>query len=170
MMTSTMDTDYGLPVPMHRSIISMDPRYDEPLPFRRCLKQVTELTAENATPYQLPKKFQLSGFERIPYEIREQIYGYLGISSGGRPLDYPCVVMGMMSSDYNYRWVRSYIRCFPPHYESGVLGVNSKIRREVLDILFCKIVAVVRYPLSNRKMFYDNWHNVGATSKFEHGP
>ncbi|EAT79961.2 hypothetical protein SNOG_12663 [Parastagonospora nodorum SN15] len=45
---SLMDTDYGLPVSMHRPFVTLDEQYDEPLSFRRRLKQVTELTAENS--------------------------------------------------------------------------------------------------------------------------
>ncbi|KAF2824228.1 hypothetical protein CC86DRAFT_52253 [Ophiobolus disseminans] len=67
-MANTMDTDCNLPVPMHRPFFTPDPRYDQPLPFRKNLAQVTELTAENSTPYQLSKQRQLSGFERLPFE------------------------------------------------------------------------------------------------------
>jgi hypothetical protein len=75
-LLSTMDTDYGLPIPMHRPYISLDAAEDTPLPFRRRLEQVTELTAENSTPYQIPKERRLSAFEKLPFEIHEQIYFY----------------------------------------------------------------------------------------------
>jgi hypothetical protein len=75
-MEKTMDTDYGLPIPMYRPFIMVDPRFDSPLPFRCCLNQVTELTAENSTPYQLPKEQRLSRLEKLPFEVREQVYHY----------------------------------------------------------------------------------------------
>ncbi|KAH3915615.1 hypothetical protein HBH56_077190 [Parastagonospora nodorum] len=69
-----MDTDYGLPVSMHRPFVTLDEQYDEPLSFRRRLKQVTELTAENSSPYTLPKRRCLSRLEKLPSEIRRKIY------------------------------------------------------------------------------------------------
>jgi hypothetical protein len=75
-MEKTMDTDYGLPIPMYRPFIMVDPRFDSPLPFRCCLNQVTELTAENSTPYQLSKEQRLSKLEKLPFEVREQVYHY----------------------------------------------------------------------------------------------
>jgi hypothetical protein len=78
-LQSLMDTDYGLPVPMHRPFITLDDQYDEPLPFRCRLKQVTELTAENSSQYTLPKKRCPSRLEKLPSEIRRKIYEYLHI-------------------------------------------------------------------------------------------
>jgi hypothetical protein len=49
---------------------------DVALPVRR--HQFTELSAENSAPYKLSKS-KLSHFERLPFEVREQIYGYLGL-------------------------------------------------------------------------------------------
>lgn len=78
MSTRTMDTEFPLPVPMHRPFITLDPQYDEPLPFRRALKKVTELNAENAIPYKLPKSRPMSRLELLPFEIRQRIYAYVG--------------------------------------------------------------------------------------------
>jgi hypothetical protein len=78
-MENTIDTDYELPVPMHRLFITLDQNYDSPLLFRYRLRQVTELTAENATPYSLPKERRLSRLEKLPVELPEYIYGYLNI-------------------------------------------------------------------------------------------
>jgi hypothetical protein len=75
-MNNTMDTDYELPIPMHRPLITLDSGFDTPLPFRYRLKQVTQLTAESSTPYQLPKERRLSRFEKLPFEVREQVYNH----------------------------------------------------------------------------------------------
>jgi hypothetical protein len=72
-----MDSECPLPIPMDRPYLIDDARYDTPLPFRP--DQATELTAENSSLYSLPKPFRPSMLERSPYEIREQIYGRLGI-------------------------------------------------------------------------------------------
>jgi hypothetical protein len=74
-----MDTDYAMPVPMHRLFITLDPRCDLPLPFRYPVKQATELTAENEIPYQLRKERRLSSFKKLPFEVQERIYSYLNI-------------------------------------------------------------------------------------------
>jgi hypothetical protein len=50
-MTNTMVTDHDLPIPMHHTFITLDARFNGPLPVRRRLDQVTELTAENVIPY-----------------------------------------------------------------------------------------------------------------------
>jgi hypothetical protein len=150
-----MDTDYGLPVPMHRPFITLDEQFDSPLPFRRRLEQVTELTAENAAPYQLPKQQRLSAFERIPFEIREQIYGYLGIRSAQWLRPNCCILF-----QHDRNQVVS---------TEGISGVNRNIRQEVLDIFVRKPEMCFKYPLSDRKLFYNNWHNAGC-SNFTHGP
>jgi hypothetical protein len=56
---------------MHRPFITLDPRFDTSLPFRYQLKQIIKLTAENSTPYQLPKAPRLSRSEKLPFEARE---------------------------------------------------------------------------------------------------
>lgn len=65
-MQNTMDTEYGLPIPMYRPFISPDASYDSPRPCRKDLKQVTELNAEDSTPYEVPKDRQLSAFDNCP--------------------------------------------------------------------------------------------------------
>jgi hypothetical protein len=70
-MEKTMDTDCELPIPMHCPFIMLDPRFDTSLPFRYQLKQIIKLTAENSTPYQLPKAPRLSRSEKLPFEARE---------------------------------------------------------------------------------------------------
>ncbi|KAF1913223.1 hypothetical protein BDU57DRAFT_532295 [Ampelomyces quisqualis] len=75
-MQRTMDTDHGLPIPIHRPFITLDTHYDSPLPFRKHLKQTTQLSAENSTPYQIPKKRRLSSSEKLPLEVRHRIYAF----------------------------------------------------------------------------------------------
>jgi hypothetical protein len=82
-----MDTDYGLPIPMYLPFVTLDPQFDVPLPFRRLLKQVTKLNADNSAPYQPAKSQRLSGPERLPHKIREHMYGYLGFSLNFEALD-----------------------------------------------------------------------------------
>jgi hypothetical protein len=77
-----MDTDCELPVPMHRLFITLDQNYDSPLPFRYQLRQVTELTAENATPYSLPKERRLSRFDKLPAEPGTHLRSFGHISEG----------------------------------------------------------------------------------------
>jgi hypothetical protein len=143
-----MDSDYGLPVPMHRPIITLGEQFDSPLPFRRRLEQVTELTAENATPYQLPKEQRLSAFERLPYEVREQIYGYLGIESAEWPMcscGFRCIML------YNYE-------CQERAESKGMLKTNRNIRHEVLDIILQKANLSLVYPVNNKKIIYSSSH------------
>jgi hypothetical protein len=158
-MSNTMDTDYGLPVPMHRPFITLDEQSDSQLPFRRRLEQVTELTAENATPYQLPKQQRLSAFECLPYEVREQIYGYLGIIPVNRSQRNRSTTSVIL-----YKHDRNQYIC-----NRGMLGVNRNIRQEVLSTFVLKLEMCFEYPLSDRKVFYNNWHNAGW-SNFSRGP
>ena len=69
-MAHTMDTDYGLPIPMHRAWAHADPAQDNLLPFRHQLDQVTELTAENSTPYRISEPEPHSKLESLPLDVR----------------------------------------------------------------------------------------------------
>ena len=80
-----MDTEYPLPVSMHRPFITLESQHDTLLPFRRGLKQVTEIIAENSAPYSLPKPQHLSRFESLPTEIRMRMYTFLGVEQSMRP-------------------------------------------------------------------------------------
>jgi hypothetical protein len=69
-MQCIIDTDCGLTILIHRPFITLDEHYDLPLPFRKQLKQVTELSAENSTLNPPPKERKISGFEKLPLEIQ----------------------------------------------------------------------------------------------------
>jgi hypothetical protein len=162
----TMDTDYGLPIPMHRLSISLDATKDRPLPFHRRLEQVTKLTAENTTPYQLPKERRLSAVEKLPFEIRERIYSYVP----------PCIE--------TYRW---YSLLYGPNetklwdhqstwyhdsyndrlYDLGLYAVSRGIRSELLDTWFRSRVVRFQHPVSNKKLFYNNWSRVHCARERE---
>lgn len=148
-MQKIMDTDYDLPVPMHRPVIMLNAQYDEPLPFRRSLNQVTELNAENSTPYTLPKNRPLSRLESLPTEIRGRIYGYLGIPpkelfhnpSGNSKGLYLVEYFEYERPWYSHTWAFNERRI--------LLRLNRKVRSEVLDLLYRGVAAVFKHRLSN---------------------
>jgi hypothetical protein len=163
-MDSTMDTDYELPIPIHRLFITLDAKHDSPLPFRRHLNQVTKLSAETATPYLLPKERSLSRFENLPVELREHVYSYLGIYTTASTWDArdPTDTMTSLLSSDSFDW---------QNLEAvyGLLSSNRSLRREILNILNSKAVVTFKYTLSDKRIFYDNWHNVYASHRFELG-
>jgi hypothetical protein len=55
-----------------------------------------------------------------------------------------------------------------PRY--GLLGTSRSLRQETLDILNSKAIVIFGYPLSDKMILYDNWHNVYASQEFEFGP
>ncbi|KAF2035178.1 hypothetical protein EK21DRAFT_107303 [Setomelanomma holmii] len=154
-----MDTEYGLPVPMHRPFVTLDSQFDAQLPFRRRLKQVTELTAENAIPYELPKPRISSRLERLPYEVRERIYGYLDI------VCYKTFHVENESFDNKDNlsgpWKRRFMHFLFYSYETAkfgsnpditmpdkdLFGVNRSLRDEVLEIVYRNIVVAFPFPL-----------------------
>jgi hypothetical protein len=146
-----MDTDYPLPIPIHRPYLIEDTRYDKPLPFRHHLKQVTKLTAENSTPYSLPKISQLSLFEQLPYDVREHIYDIFGAEfENDEEYDRPC-------TRYDERlWYRQF-----PSLDGSILSFNHNIRTEVLNIMSRRHAnSPIRldFHLSDRKIFFNNMH------------
>ena len=157
----TMDTDYPLPAPMHRPFLALDPQYDALLPCRRSLKQAIELNAENSIPYQLPRARPLSRLELLPFEIRERIYGYLGVIFGGyhtgTSLAIPDCSKSIEFCSYDAAW-----HMFTPTtqwiFEYSILYLNHQIRAEVLDLLFRGMSVTFKYHLSDRKIFSNNWH------------
>jgi hypothetical protein len=168
-MENTMDKDYELPIPMHRSFITLDPRFDTPLPFRHRLKQVTKLTTENSTPYQVSKARRLSRFEQLPFEVREQIYHHIFSLSGPLlgPQRPPMDMKRPLGHTLHCAWDVSLWYNFDPLHE--MFRVNRNLRQELLDILFEKTAVSFDYPLSDRRIFYDNWHNVNAMQRFQFG-
>jgi hypothetical protein len=138
-----MDTDYDLPVPMHRPFIHATSQYDSPLPFRRELEQVTELTAENSAPYTpKPPPKPRSTFESLPYEIRQVIWGHLGIENNARVLERrDDFIEGNVPTSSNYRFSHTPARqsdwtdCDRDTVRS-VTSLCTSLRHEVLDILF----------------------------------
>lgn len=157
-----METDYDLPVPTHRPFITLEARYDAPLPFRRELKQVTELTAENSTPYMLPRKYEPSQFELLPYIVRERVYMYLGVSSK-EELDVPVDDPGDCDDSPDYFFFSTHrTRMKSPvvpsrkYFEPSILYLNRSTRAETLDILFRKVDVRFAHHLSNGKIFWSN--------------
>jgi hypothetical protein len=163
-MQHTMETDHPLPVPMHRPYITLNPQHDTPLPFRRVLGQVTELTAENSTPYKPLTKHELSTFERLPLEIRERIYMYLGIyschSSLGQMVGPRDVEILRCDRPWQFKCRRDNENADPV-----CLYINHSIREEVLDVLFGKVTAEFHFYLSDRKIYRDNWHSWAQNAK-----
>jgi hypothetical protein len=148
-MQANMDTDYCFLVPMHCPLITFNSQYDPPLPVRRLLKQVAELNAENAAPYQLPKTQRLSGFERLPYEIGERIYDHLDLVESLSAKMDPRTMVRISSSNHQRPWfnhdVYYYKLCL------GLLGANRNLQEELLDVHFRKMVVKFGYPLSGKK-------------------
>jgi hypothetical protein len=168
-MNNTMDTDYELPIPMHRPFITLDSQFDTPLPFRSRLKQVTQLTAENSTPYQLPKERRLSRFEELPFEVREQVYNNtISQSYAFSRSEYLVDIKYALGHTVHCEWHAPVFNNFDSI--QGLLRVNRSLRQEVLDVLLDKTVASFSHPLRDKKMFYDNWHNLNAFDKFKFGP
>jgi hypothetical protein len=116
------------------------------------------LSAKNSAPYQLPKQQRLSGLERLPFEVRERIYSYLGISSGEWSNGKSAI-----PREANFIWQTQTWAHWGSDFEHSLLGVSHTLRAEVLDILFFKVVAVFRYALSERKIFYNGWANVNSS-------
>jgi hypothetical protein len=170
-MQSTMDTDHELPAPMHRPFITLDSQYDAPLSFRRSLDQISELNAENCMPYTLPKERRLSGFERLPLEIRRRVYDYLGIliwaPNGTNMTVFRSIPCSITFFDYNRPWLSDNEQILDLR---GVLGLTCSIRKEVLDTLFCIASARFNHHLSNRKEFRNNWANLYSESFIPYVP
>lgn len=150
-----MDTDYGLPIPTHRPFITLDDQYDEPLPFRR-LEQVTELTAENSSPYTLPKKRCLSRLEQLPLEIREQIYGYVAVYPYELSVHWPLYKGPISISSHQTPWFDA-TYCGPDE-NSGLYRANRNLRQELLKISLLNRDISFQHPLSAKKLFYNNWN------------
>ncbi|KAJ4363058.1 hypothetical protein N0V83_010176 [Neocucurbitaria cava] len=143
-----MDTEFPLPVPMHRPFITLDPQYDEPLPFRRALKKVTELNAENAIPYKLPKSRPMSRLELLPLEIRQRIYAYVGFdprywryegieyeSWRGSFTNYiSCACSTRRSCLSTRSWLERDWK-IRSRYEINLLHINHGLRAEFLDLM-----------------------------------
>jgi hypothetical protein len=154
-----METDCPLPIPMHRPYITLDSRHDRPLPFRRALGKVTELTAENSTPYKLPTKHELSAFEGLPFEIRERIYMYLGLETNDKNGSR---LVGSRHVKF-FRDDRPWRSRFPEinkDVDPVCLYISRSIRKEVLDLLFGKVIVSFHFYLSDRKIYFDNWDNL----------
>ena len=157
-----MDTDYDLPIPTHRSCVRDDPQHDKPLPFRYQLQKVTGLTAENSTPFTLPK--QRSQLESIPVELRRMIWGFLGLEGNNKPLQ-----SGFGSTDWygpasTNELFYGHDSAWHPDFTTSdgnevlvfrkAMAINKNIRSELLDILFEGARVRIRHHLSDRKIFF----------------
>jgi hypothetical protein len=154
-MERTMNTDHPFPVPMHRPSITLDSQYDKPLPFRRTLEQVTELNAETAIPYKMPAERRLSNFERLPFEIRQRIYNYLGYSLANMTHDWQKRAEDYRPRPFFYRgWaISDNVFDILGEFEKNMLYLNRNLRDEALDIVFRHAEAKLDYCLSEKRIF-----------------
>ncbi|KAH7382733.1 hypothetical protein DE146DRAFT_240277 [Phaeosphaeria sp. MPI-PUGE-AT-0046c] len=157
MIQYTMETDYGLPIAMHRPFIDLSSGHDSPLPSRKSLSQVTEVNEENSMPYQLPKDHRVSRFEQLPLEIRQFIYGMCNKSliqptSASEYLEFP---------NYDCKWPCIYLG--PDDGELKLMRVSRQIRAEMLGMMLRDMSVKFRYPLSDRKIYRNSFHSVYGT-------
>ncbi|KAF9693941.1 hypothetical protein EKO04_007755 [Ascochyta lentis] len=154
---------------MHRTLFIADPQPETLLPFRRMLNQTTELTAENSTPYSLPKP--VSRLESTPFDVRRIIWWHLGLKSKTPTLTFalPNDWVGPLSTDeviypHNERWYPFGIGLYQREDFKRVISLNTNLRDEVLDMLSrCARVRILHH-LSKRKIFY-NCHGCPQTSQ-----
>lgn len=160
-MQHTMDTDYGLPIPMHRPFIDMTADFDTLLPFRKSLKQVTEISAENSMPYQLPtpRTHRSSKLEKLPLEIRHTVYGLFDDLWRCQPRS---TIKRFDFRDYDCIWPLSLRRDNAESFGGGgsLLCVSRQIRAEIIDLMLRDAEVEFRHPLSNKKIFRNNWHKI----------
>lgn len=162
-LQSSMDTDHGLPIPMHRPFITLDDQYDEPLSFRRRLEQVTELTAESSSPYTLPKKRCLSRLEKLQFEIREQICCYVNIYPY-KSFEHWLLKTGLISiQSHQTPWFNDPYCCFDD--EVGLYRTNRNLRQELLEISLLNRAVSFQHPLNAKKLFYNNRNRNHCTRK-----
>lgn len=158
-----MDTDYGLPIVMHRPFIGLNPDYDTPLPFRKDLGQVTELNAENSTPYQLPKARQVSKFERLPLEVRVKIYEYCEYCNESDANNHNSFWFFHHYDGWKDRLFR--YKSGPGHpHRHNLLYVSRQIQEELWDHTLREATVEFHHPLSDRKIFWNIWDNLFSST------
>lgn len=157
----TMNTDYDLPIPMHRPFIDLTAYFDTPLPFRKSLKQVTEVSVEKSMPYHLssPNAHRSSRLEQLPLEIRRIIYGLFNDLRRTLPGSSP---KRFDFRDYECTWPLSLRRDNAETFRGGgsLLCVSRQIRADILDLMLRDAVVEFRHPLSEKKIFRNNWHKI----------
>ncbi|CAO2652824.1 Nn.00g022350.m01.CDS01 [Neocucurbitaria sp. VM-36] len=138
----------------------MDPQYDTSLPFRRALKQVTELNAEISAPYELPKACFLSRLEQLPFEIREQIYGYLGYTSQFRN-PHKHVSYEWPTCYFSWAFGASYLMTSitneDNYVERSMLQLNHNFLADLLELTLSGINVNFSHHLSGKRAFRIDW-------------
>lgn len=151
-MQHAMDSDHGLPIPVQRLFIDFNPNYDLPLPFRKHLKQVTELAAENSTLCQVRKAWSVSKFENLPLEIPQVMYSLFS-NLRLTKLSHPSYHFTFPFQDAS--WLRDFHEASTETVDGDrLLCVSHQIRIENLDLILHNCLN----PLSDWKIYFNNWH------------
>lgn len=97
---------------------------------------------------------QLSTFERLPLEIREMVYGYLGIVAMTNPEQQP--TNALSSPDARFRWIdNTFSRLSEITVADALTPTNVGIRVEILDILFhLRVFEIKCWPTKSNKSWY----------------
>lgn len=150
-MGPDMDTECGLPIPIHRTIAYAGPQQVIPLPLRHNLDQITEISTENSAPYTSPTP--LSRLEILPFEIRLMIWSYLEVVSMTKALEQESW-SGWSSPKYTNDTLYAHDNSwYPWAVVRKILSLNTNIRGELLHLMSKGAGERILHHLSSRIVF-----------------
>jgi hypothetical protein len=114
-----------------------------------------QLSAENSTPYKLPKERPISGFEKLPLEILHRIYDLSGgVSVRDIRIQY---VLGQWCGDSQHEDTYEDYR-----NGHGLQLVSRQVRADVMAVVFSGVTVILIYPLSGWNIFRENWAKISS--------